>query len=586
LAEEDSILAALDALTHACLLTDTGDHAYTFTHDLIREVVLADLTAARREAWHLRLGETLERLPEHARRRRAAELAWHFAEGQLPARALPYIFLAGNQAAEVHANDEAERQYQRAAEVARALGDRESEALALERLGVSLTTSARYESALQALEAAAHLYRALGDLTGERRAAAHLGRVHARRGSPEEGLARLRPLVEAAGDLPPADAAPTDGLAALYAALADLYCAGSRHVEQLAAAEQAARLATTAHDRSIHARAVSFQGSALLMLGRMEEGARVMEEAIRLTERVGDLWSLAHALNNTGVVFASCGDFDQERYYVERALETATRLGAPALMAFMRYRLGRNAYFRGVWDVAREHFELAFALIRQVGDSWFSSYPPFGLGQLCLACGEDGADVYLQRALDISERNGDLQALQLMHTALAERELVQGRPDLADARLAGLLTRAEAAQSDVSILLPPLAWASLELGDCERAATLLARGTAQATTDQNSFDLVDTLRIRSFMEIRLEHWQDAQQSLEDLLHRVRAMAYPYAEAKALYVYGQLHAAKGEPERARERYQAALAICERLGEGLYRPHIEHAVAALDAPPGDP
>src|SRR5262249_7775277 len=151
LAEEDSALAALDALTYACLLTDTGNHAYTFTHDLIREVVLADLTAARREAWHLRLGEALERLPERARRWRAGELAWHFAEGQLIARALPYIFLAGNQAAEVHAHDEAERKYQSAVEVARTLGDLEFEALTLEHLGVSLTTSARYEPAIQAL---------------------------------------------------------------------------------------------------------------------------------------------------------------------------------------------------------------------------------------------------------------------------------------------------------------------------------------------------------------------------------------------------------------------------------------------------
>ena len=63
------------------------------------------------------------------------------------------------------------------------------------------------------------------------------------------------------------------------------------------------------------------------------------------------------------------------------------------------------------------------------------------------------------------------------------------------------------------------------------------------------------------------------------LRLVRAMPYPYAEAKALYVYGQLHAVKGETEQAREKYEAAIAICERLGEGLYRPHIERALAEL-------
>jgi hypothetical protein len=45
------------------------------------------------------------------------------------------------------------------------------------------------------------------------------------------------------------------------------------------------------------------------------------------------------------------------------------------------------------------------------------------------------------------------------------------------------------------------------------------------------------------------------------------------------VYGQLHAARGERQRAREMYQAALVICDRLGEDLYRSHIARELAAL-------
>lgn len=41
--------------------------------------------------------------------------------------------------------------------------------------------------------------------------------------------------------------------------------------------------------------------------------------------------------------------------------------------------------------------------------------------------------------------------------------------------------------------------------------------------------------------------------------------------------GPLTDVQGEPERAREKYRAALAICARLGEGLYHPHIERALA---------
>jgi len=57
------------------------------------------------------------------------------------------------------------------------------------------------------------------------------------------------------------------------------------------------------------------------------------------------------------------------------------------------------------------------------------------------------------------------------------------------------------------------------------------------------------------------------------------MLCPYAEAKALYVYGRLHMAQGEPERARERFTAASAILDQLGERLYAEHIERALAEI-------
>jgi uncharacterized protein HemY len=92
-------------------------------------------------------------------------------------------------------------------------------------------------------------------------------------------------------------------------------------------------------------------------------------------------------------------------------------------------------------------------------------------------------------------------------------------------------------------------------------------------------DLVQALRVSAQIAIRQQHWQEAASALEGIITRCQAMPYPYAEAKALYVYGQLHVARGEPAQARARFEAALAICARLGERLYAEHIERALAAL-------
>jgi tetratricopeptide (TPR) repeat protein len=93
--------------------------------------------------------------------------------------------------------------------------------------------------------------------------------------------------------------------------------------------------------------------------------------------------------------------------------------------------------------------------------------------------------------------------------------------------------------------------------------------------------LADLLRVQALLRVRQARRQEAVDALEESLALSRAMQYPYAEAKTLYIYGQHYAANGEPEQARAQYQEALAICHQLDEGLYRRCIARDLAALDA-----
>jgi predicted ATPase len=60
---EDEVAAAFDAACRARLLEEQGEEAYQFAHDVIREVVEADLGAARRAMLHRRVAEALEQEP-------------------------------------------------------------------------------------------------------------------------------------------------------------------------------------------------------------------------------------------------------------------------------------------------------------------------------------------------------------------------------------------------------------------------------------------------------------------------------------------------------------------------------------------
>jgi hypothetical protein len=132
-------------------------------------------------------------------------------------------------------------------------------------------------------------------------------------------------------------------------------------------------------------------------------------------------------------------------------------------------------------------------------------------------------------------------------------------------------------------LLPAYAWAHLDLGDVAAAAAIVDRAIERARAQGDRLNLVDALRVQAMVASRQERWTEAAQALEEGIALARAMPYPYAEGRSLHLYGTLHARKGEPEPARERLKAALAIFQRLGARKDIERAEQTLAGLTALP---
>src|SRR5262249_40478006 len=103
-----------------------------------------------------------------------------------------------------------------------------------EKVGGVLLTLGRYAAAVAVLERAVETYQRAGDQDGRWRVLAHIGEAYIGAGTPEQGLARLHPLLEVVET-----SAPTPGLAALCAALANLFSTTYQHDNHLAAAARA-----------------------------------------------------------------------------------------------------------------------------------------------------------------------------------------------------------------------------------------------------------------------------------------------------------------------------------------------------------
>lgn len=262
----DRVIDTLEeAINHGVIDEQTGpDGRYVFTHDLIREALSRELSAARRARLHGRIAVILEDIYEESTGSRLADLAYHFSEAGTSgaAKACDYCGKAGERSMRQLAYEEAVRYYTMALD-ALAQVDRGDHAR-------------RCRFLLDQGEA----LRKLGDADGAlRRFRAALD--CARRGRLPEQLARAAMAVELtlwrSGD----SAAP-----AVEILEESLGVLGER-------------------DSALRATCLGCLARALHSIGRAEEAVCRRQEAIEVARRVGDPAALVVVLYSLGDVWGS-----------------------------------------------------------------------------------------------------------------------------------------------------------------------------------------------------------------------------------------------------------------------------------------
>jgi class 3 adenylate cyclase/tetratricopeptide (TPR) repeat protein len=582
--DEAPLEAALEEATKAGIVREAGRAGYAFQHVLIQQVLSAEIPVRRRQRLHRAAGEAIER--EGRPERRAAELVWHFLEGNVPERALSYALRAGDQAEAVYAHGEAEHHYRTALELALELGDSEGEAQARERLGQVLSRLARYDEAMEMLEAVAAHFDTAGDLEGLLRATALIGHVHFRRATEPAGLERVigrLKALQAKFPTPQMEARHARGLAMLWTALARLYSNSDRHLplEGLDATERAVELARAAADPILIAQAEIRRGTACIDLGRYEEGIQAIEAALPALEAEADLAGLCVALANVSEAYFQRGELARVSQCLARGRAAAERLGDPADRLIFLWRSGAHHYVLGEWQQAREELERALALSREIGATYAVGNALSWLGVLSLFEGRpEAAQAHFSEAEAVV--GGDVLSLDVMYWALAERDLLAGNPAAARLRLLAPMDRLGMVENDSwtwQRLL--LAWALGELGEREEALTMVNSLLPRASEELPRFSRIEAVRIQTLLLAREKTSAGAAEAqLEQALAFCQSMPYPHQEVRLLHAYGKFLAERGRQEQARQQFEAALTRCGQLGERFYAPRIERELAVLE------
>ncbi len=185
--DENELLRLIEEGLEARVIEETEQPGrYRFTHALMQETLLGELSTTRRVRLHGQVGEALERRWGTRADARASRLAPHFVEAAMvtprhAAKAVRYSKLAAQQAEAQFGWDEAAKHYEDCLTLVTEAEDKlgEDEASLLTAIGTCARNDGDYRGAWRALMRAITVYRQNGDAAGVARATLEALRIDA-----------------------------------------------------------------------------------------------------------------------------------------------------------------------------------------------------------------------------------------------------------------------------------------------------------------------------------------------------------------------------------------------------------------------
>jgi len=372
--DEPTVLAGVDALLRARLADERsvdGEERIALVRNRVRDVVLEETDPTELKAMHHRLGDALE-----ARYRRNSEavvesLAQHYLEGEVPAKAMPYLLQAARKLIKrtfvAQGLALLDRALQIEPEARRSFtlddADRRLAELMLER-AQALSHLGRWDEARRSITEADDLARDLGDLALQARTATELAvqaRRHLQLDEAQTQLRRALQLAEVLGDKR-LQIVPLYEYGAVQWSRADLDAAADYFTQALASSE------AYQDERSL---ALGTNGLGLISLckGQSADARRYFEQSMEVCDKHGMMERLTIARINLIEVFHLTGNF-------RRGLQLADRTVAHAREVGHRFGIALGLRYRALvlTDIGRivdavENAEEALRLSRQLGSA-------------------------------------------------------------------------------------------------------------------------------------------------------------------------------------------------------------------------
>ena len=542
---------------------------YQFTHALIQETLVEELSLTRRVRLHGRIAETLEEMYGPDASGHAAELAHHFAQAEAVVgseKLVRYSLLAGERALAAYANEEAVEHFERALSAKKDQPmDAETAALlfGLGRARTATVPPDEMHHAVDSLSRAFDYYVESGDVA----------RAVAITEYPKDivnflsGMDELGRLVDRALELVPAGSREEGVILArqvrVLGALRNDY-EGAQE-----AMGRALAIARRDNDAALEAHILFNTIDVAFQHLHFQEALEIGMRSIELAQSLDDPYTEWNGHFFAAVILAVWGERDRAVRHAEACLSVAEKLRDRHCLAMALYTNQVQAHVVGDWNVARV-----------LSESGLSANFPVLLPVRALLEYEVGdfgqGEEYLERLLEIARPGGPEDFAVAVTIAVAGR--ITGTADRSDVARAYAETVLSSPDSLPRLIVGArlgLALLAVQAGDATEADEQYA-----ALGSHHGVELASTMcfdRILGLLAHTMGKLDDATAHFEDALAFCRKAGYRPELAWSLCDYADMlreRDASGDHQKAMSLLDESLAISRELG---MRPLMERVLS---------
>jgi predicted ATPase/DNA-binding CsgD family transcriptional regulator len=467
--DEQQLLALMKELIAAQLVIEESADQFAFRHALTRQAVYTDRLARERRALHKVIAETMERYYATTLDSYLEILAYHYYKAEVWDKAFQYGQLAGEKAQTLYSPRNAIEQYSQALHAAQHLTISPPSALFRMR-GQAYETLGDFEHAQSDYNHALDIARNAHDGAAEWQSIVDLGFLCSERDYEQAGtyyhqaieLARTfdDPKLEAhslnrMGNWHLNIEQPLEALryhreaSTIFQTLHDQHgiaetldlvgmtsYLGGDLVQGTAYYEQAIALFRELDDRngltsSLATLALSgptYQTDTMVSLASLAEVIQDTEQALKISRKIDQRPAEAYALFQLALCLGSQGEYGRALKTVQQSLDIAEEIEHSQWQTAAQTVLGGIYSGLLAYPQAREHFEQALALAREIGSLFWTRIATGYLASALIALGDLAqAEWVLKAELDLRTPTQTM-AQRLMWCTQAELALAQKNP--------------------------------------------------------------------------------------------------------------------------------------------------------------